>query len=331
MEAKVNPVNRRSFAILAAGALRASAQSNSSEPIRVLASPFIGSAPLYLAEESGYFRSEGLKVEILHSEGSRAAIPLLAGGKADVAFSTLSPPVFNAISRGARVRLVATRSKFTGACPDQRRLYGSRNAFPNGFRDLRQMKGKRIALNDRLSIVSYGFSKVLDMTGMKRDDFTLVRLEDEEAAAMLVAGRVDVCFGAATTIRLTAAADRVVPGPSFNVFLPNFAHGHVLYGKRLLDAPPAHGTKFLRAILRASRDYVSGKDPAWIQQFAREQGYDQQRLKERCRQEIDVDGSMNQQHIQEYIDWGVREKLIPTPLNAADCLEYVFLRNLKNG
>jgi len=324
-------VNRREFAIFAAGALRASAQTKSSEPIRVLASPYIGSAPLYLAEESGYFRSEGLNVQILPSEGVRATIPLLAGGKVDAAFGALSPPIFNAIARGARVRMVAARSKFTGACPDQRRLYGSRHAFPNGFRDLRQMKGKRIALDDRLSIITYGFSKVLDMTGMKRDDFTLVRLEDQEAAAMLVAGRVDVCFGAATAIRMTAAADRVVPGPSFTVFLPNFAHGHLLYGKRLLDAPPADGTKFLRAMLRASRDYVSGKDPAWIQQFAREQGYDEQRLKERCRQEIDVDGNMNQQEIQEYIDWGVREKLIPTPVKAADCLEFAFLRSLKHA
>lgn len=314
--------------MMTAGCLRAFPQA---QPIRVLSSPYLGSAPLYLAQEQGYFRQEGLDVQIQEGEGSRTTIPLLAGGKADVAFGTLAPQVFNAINRGARIRMVAARSKFTGACPEQRRVYGSRQAFPGGFNDLRQMKGKRVAFDVRLSIATYAMSKALAMTGLTKDDFTIVQLEDREAAAMLAAGKIDVCFGASSTIQNSAVLDRVVAGPSFSVLLPDFAHGHILYGRRLLDGPPAEGAKFLRALLRASRDYVAGKDPEWLKQFARENGYDEQKLKNRCRAEVDADGTIDEKDMAAYIDWALREKLVTAPVKVSDCVDYRFLKEAKRA
>ena len=301
-----------------------------SSPIRVQASQFVYTAPLYLALEAGYFRQEGLPVEIEESDGSRTSIPLLAGGKSDVAFASPSPQLVNALGRGARIRVVAGRMKYSQACGDGRSVYGSRKAFPGGFTDFRQLKGKSVAVEARVNIQAYAFHVALKSAGLTREDVRIVKLEDRMAAAMLAAGKIDVSFVANTPIQMTSFLQNVVKGPSFASILPGFTYGYVVFGRRLLDEAPDDGTRFLRAFLRGSREYVAGRNPKFLLDLAKKGGMDEQLVLNHCRNDISLDGAIPEREIQAFIDWGVAEGHITSPVRAEDVIDKRFLREVKS-
>jgi len=60
--------------------------------VRVVAMPYFNMASLYLADESGYFAGEGMRIEIRELDRSQIALPLLAGGQADAAAKNEAKP-----------------------------------------------------------------------------------------------------------------------------------------------------------------------------------------------------------------------------------------------
>ena len=69
--------------------------------VRVSTLPRFVLAPLYLAEELGFFRDVGLELDIQPLADTTQMIPLLAGGRIDVTFAGATAALFNAIANGA--------------------------------------------------------------------------------------------------------------------------------------------------------------------------------------------------------------------------------------
>jgi NitT/TauT family transport system substrate-binding protein len=291
----------------------------------------LGSAPIYLAQEAGYFQREGLNVQVEVGGGSSVSIPLLAGGKADVSMGSLTPQLFNAMARGGRLRIVAARARYARGCPDENRIYGSRQAFPNGFTDVRQIKGKRVAVSSRIGMTNFAFHKALQYAKLRPADFTQVTMEGREAAALLTAGKVDVSFGGNELFLNSAIGDRVVHGPRFSVFLPDMVHAYLFFGKRLLEEAPDDGVRFLRAALHGQRDYAAGANARFLTDYAKKNGLDEAHVHSRCRAEICEDGEIRDDEIQQFIDWAVGEGHITAPMRATDSGDRRFLKAAKNG
>ena len=48
--------------------------------------PVLGAAPVFMANEAGFFREEGLDVEFVTIQGAGAAVPAMANGDLDLVF-----------------------------------------------------------------------------------------------------------------------------------------------------------------------------------------------------------------------------------------------------
>jgi NitT/TauT family transport system substrate-binding protein len=290
--------------------------------------PYFNMASLYLADESGYFGGEGMRIEIRELDRSQIALPLLAGGQADAAFFGISAPLINAVVRGARVRIVAGRHVYSPECIEGRRLYGSRQAFPNGFTDLQQMRGKKASLGRSSSGLSaFIWAQCLVAAGLTDKDVSLLNTNDKEASATLLAtGKIDVLLPAQELdIGLTSLRDRIVPGPPVSAFLPNFVYAYIIFGKRFLDAPPAEGARFLKAYFRGSRDFLAGKTPKFVDRIVEKDGLDAKTVHEMCRNGLLVDGQIQLGDLQRFIDWSAGQQLAPTGVTAEQLVDRRFL------
>jgi NitT/TauT family transport system substrate-binding protein len=296
--------------------------------VTVVARPYLEMASLFLADEGGYFAEEGLRIQVRGAESSRISVPMLAAGEADVAGLGPNSSLFNAILRGARLRIVAGRHTYSSACTETRRFYGSQKSFPHGFTDLRQMKGKRVAfVGIAASLGKFIGATALRQSGLTPADVKLSDLDDKKiSTALLLSGDLDVVLPAAEfELGATTFRDRVVEGPPIASIIPDFMDSFFVFGKRLLDGPSSTGVRFLRAYFRAARDYKAGKSPAkFFAELARN-GMDAQKLQSRCRDGFLTDGRVQIPDLQRFADWCVQEQFIESALDARSLVDLRFL------
>ena len=68
----------------------------------------LSQAPIVLADEGGFFRRQGLDVELVGLDNSEGLPALIEGGM-DVLAGQVQPRYFDAIARGAPIRIVADK------------------------------------------------------------------------------------------------------------------------------------------------------------------------------------------------------------------------------
>ena len=85
--------------------------------VKVAYLPLISNAPLFIAKDEGYFARQGINVEFEKFQSGAATLPALINGDIAVSGGALSPGLFNAIAKGAHVRIVADKgSAVPGSC-----------------------------------------------------------------------------------------------------------------------------------------------------------------------------------------------------------------------
>jgi ABC-type nitrate/sulfonate/bicarbonate transport system substrate-binding protein len=266
----------------------------------------------------GFFRREGLDVEIQHGLNSAESIAVLASGKSDATLSSLNTALVNAIVRGSRMRIVGAREQLTPGCRDTSMLWGLKKSFPDGFHSIRQLKGKRLSMDMPTSTQSFFLEYLLEREHMSPSDLTVEYRRGTESALALAAGKIDAAF-TADLLRGQLSKD-VIRGPSFGLFFPGFQVAFVVFGGKLLDAPEI-GARFLKAYLEGAREFRSGKTPKFLEDFAREYNLGENFARDFCRESQTKSLVIKLEDLQQYIDWGVARKYIPRPVRADELVD----------
>jgi len=323
-------VNRRSFGVLGGAALLAGCRSRPSPfgKVRVFVSPRFTVAPIYLADELGLFRSQGLELDILEGPESAQSLPLLVSGKLDVSLAPVTPALFNAIAKGARVRVVACREALVPGCVVGGAVYGRRSVFPQGLEDLRKLRGKHVAVTGPASLTAFWLDTLLESAGMSVNDVRVLYLRLAESAAALAGGKIDAAvFGPLDKNSDYAAAD-IVKSRSAAEMLPGFQYTFVLYGKSLLDEDPSSGTAFLDAFLGGVEAFLSGRTPRAFDRLAQALRADPAAARGACRDQFSTSGAVDPSSIQRLLDWATRRGFLSVPLKASEVIEPRFFQEV---
>lgn len=143
--------------------------------------------PVYVAKEKGFFAEEGLEVEIVDTvAGGATAVQMVSSG--DVQGALLSTmALINAANAGMPVVGVADiQSAF-----DEAPLEEFYVRADSGIESIKDLKGKKIAINLVKSSFHYTWLMALANEGMSEDDVTFVNLPFDQQEGALVRGDVD--------------------------------------------------------------------------------------------------------------------------------------------
>lgn len=143
--------------------------------------------PVYVAKEKGFFDDEGLNVEIVDTvAGGATAVQMVSSG--DVQGALLSTmALINARSSGLPVIGVADiQSAFEGSPLEE--FYVRKDS---GIKSIKDLKGKKIAINLVKSSFHYTWLMALENAGMKESDVAFVNLSFDQQQAALERGDVD--------------------------------------------------------------------------------------------------------------------------------------------
>ncbi|MED5620854.1 ABC transporter substrate-binding protein [Ideonella sp. BN130291] len=178
--------------------------------------------PLTVAETLGYFKAEGLDVQIVDFAGGSQALRAVVGGSADVVSGAFEHTV-NMQAKGQRLRAFALQ----GRAP-QIVLAVNKKTMPN-FKLVADLKGKKIGVTAPGSSTNVMANFVLAKAGLKPTDVSFIGVGATNAAiAAIRQGSIDALshldpvitileragdIRVVTDTRIVAEADKVFGGP----------------------------------------------------------------------------------------------------------------------
>jgi len=148
---------------------------------------------LYIAQEKGFFKAQGVNVQFTDINGNEA-ISAVATGQLDVSVGAIYSGLFNAIARGVNIRLVATK----GSVEDQPPASGKhssglvlRTQVAPSIKDWKDLKGKKIAIASRGATQEESLDTGLKKGGLTIADVNIQTMPFPDTLPALANGSID--------------------------------------------------------------------------------------------------------------------------------------------
>jgi NitT/TauT family transport system substrate-binding protein len=300
--------------------------------VRVGTLKLVGGAPLFVAQERGYFRQESVDVRFVYFGAAAPVATAVATGDVEVGATGITGTLFNLSSGGAKIWLVADRGQERPGYP-LNAVVVSNAAYAQGARTLRDLKGKRIGLTTLGSTFHYQIGKLLERERLSPKDVELIPLREVQLLVQAVQsnqvagailsppwGRVAEQQGWGTV--LFWVGDRLV----------NQVTG-VFYGDRMRQNHEL-GVRFMKAYVRATRDYFDAclarpRRPACREIVALTARSIEQpeSAVENSLPYIDRDARLYTLDLEHQLAWYVQNGMVTTPRPVGQVVDGTFLRD----
>lgn len=141
--------------------------------------------PLTIAERRGYFKDEGLNVEIVDFPGGAKALQAMVGGSADVVSGAYEHTI-TMQAKGINIESIALQGRYNGI------VLGIRKDKAGGFKGLKDLKGMSVGVTAPGSSTNHFVNNLLTKNGLKPEDVSIVGVgAGAGAVAAIKKGSVD--------------------------------------------------------------------------------------------------------------------------------------------
>jgi len=182
----------------AAGVSAAQAASVPPPPLQPLkigdARVFTG-VPIYVAVEKGYFQEQGIDLQFEPITGADSAA-YLSTGQLDLALDAITAGFFNAIERGADMRIIAPAGILTLEDSPLPLVVRAELVHSGAVQGPADLKGRRVAVLAPGATPEYLLAKVFEPLGMTIHDVERVAMPFPDMPAALANGSIDAAVPA---------------------------------------------------------------------------------------------------------------------------------------
>lgn len=257
----------RSMALLAVGSLTlamaacgsgtdATPASGDSTTLKIGTIGLTSDAAIELAKSKGYFKDEGLVVETSVVANPPAGVAAAQSGQLDLTY-TPSIPMFNALSQGVPLKIVAAADGYADEALDQGDLTliddtaliigkGSPITSPA------ELEGKTVSVPARKAQLEVTITRAVQEAGGDPSKINWIVLDFSSAVQSLAQGRIDAAgLVAPFTSKAVAAGGKVLSSPGVE-FFERGAIGLWVAGDSTATKKPEQLQAFARAIHKAN-------------------------------------------------------------------------------
>ncbi len=303
-----------------------------SKVIKVGSSPATSSAAIYLAKERGYFKEQGLEVEITDFNNSGAPMTLLLSkGELDVGAGNITAGLFNAIAEGQDFRIVADKGSID-VNKDYLSLVVKNEHIASGrFKTLKDLKGFKMGLTS-LDGVSQEIltEKFLIKGGLKLEDVTFVKLSYAEMNLALKSGAIDASIQIEpflTKAQMDGIATKIAGGSEV---YPRQQSGALFYSPKFIKENHEEAKKFMVAYAKGISDYnnafINGTDKEGVlRDLKKVFKYDDATWEKMSIVGLNPYGKLNYKELLQDIKW-YEKRYIKKPLNPKKIVDESFTK-----
>ncbi len=220
----------------------------------------IGEAAIFAALDNGYFREQGLDVELVPFQDTSQMIPALVTGQLDFGPSAVFPGLFNATERSLNVKIVAyltilrPTSLSVGIVMRQDHIDSGR------FKDAKDLKGMTVAIPPG-GMTLFFLDKLTTSAGISLTDVNTTSMPLTQMPLALANKAVDAAMGVEPFITIAEqqhSAKLVLPSGAFAPGVPNFV---LQMSPIFASQQPQVADRAMLAILKGTRDNYNAFRP----------------------------------------------------------------------
>jgi NitT/TauT family transport system substrate-binding protein len=234
--------------------------------LRVATIRITADAGLYIADEKGYFKEQGIDVDWVDFATAAEATAPLGAGQLDIGVGAVGAGLFNAMARGIDIRLVADKA---ATSPDPRNGFASSLAlavpreYADGgrFTDYADLRGKTIVIPAKGTASHILIDQALRKGGLTLADAEINELTFPDINPALANKAVDVALQIDPLLTLGEAQGILVPWKRAVDIYPGQQIAAIMYGPRVAEIGQNAGNRFMVAYVRGLRDYNDAFGP----------------------------------------------------------------------
>lgn len=208
-------------------------------------------APIYVANEKGYFEDEGIELNLQNVKSGQDAIPLASSGQLDVVAAGMSAGLFSAVDAGLDIKVVGSMGVADSSDDPASALIVSKEQFDAGtLTSVEDLKGKRLgALGGGGATSAFYVALALEEVGLTNADVEFVQLSSPDIPTAIKNGSIDAAFVSAPF--WSNAVEQDIAEKIWQT--PEGTSGTgVIYGGEFADSDLAQ--PFFNALTRAAAD-----------------------------------------------------------------------------
>ncbi|MEN3350503.1 MAG: NitT/TauT family transport system substrate-binding protein [Bradyrhizobium sp.] len=210
------------------------------------------SAPVFIAQDKGYFRDAGLDVELKFFDAAQPIAVATTSGDIDFGITAFTAGLYNLAGKGT-LKVIGGMSREKAGYP-LIGYFASNNAYASGLKTPKDLAGKRVAVTQVGSSFHYSLGLLADKYGFKLSDVKVVPLQSlSNAAAALKGETVDAALLPVSTARTLMDSGGAKLLGWVGDETPWQLGAIFASPKTLTNAPLV--TKLLTALVRADREY----------------------------------------------------------------------------
>jgi NitT/TauT family transport system substrate-binding protein len=219
-------MNRRHFVQVAAGTLAcetmAASVAGAQAPlhVRVGASPVDVGGPVYYAADEGFFKKQGLDVEIVTTSNGPATAAAIVSGSLDIG-SGNALSIAQAHDRGVNFLFVAPSGGYTSSDPTAALVV----AKTSTAKSVKDFAGKTFGVNTVGSLGQIAICAWFDKNGVDWKAARFVELPYSAMVPAMVAGRIEAALMTEPALDKAVAGDGKIFAPIYDVLAKDFTDG----------------------------------------------------------------------------------------------------------
>lgn len=223
--------------------------------IRVGLQNLASDAAVFIGKAKGYFREQGLEVEIVPFANASEMIPALATGQVDVAGIAANAATFNAVARDVTIKIVADKGSSPPGSGFQ--ALSIRKDLANQINDFKDLRGMTIAVTPPPDSTANAvdIDKALQRGGLTTKDVKIVSLGFADMNAAFANRSIDAAILNEPFVAAAQERGLAVRWKGVDEIYPSHQYGTIAYSPNLVKDKPTVAKRFMVAYIKAARDY----------------------------------------------------------------------------
>ncbi len=296
------------------------------------------SAPMFIALEKGFFEEQGINATETWFEAAQPIAVATAGGSVDVGATGITASLYNMVSGGQKLWIVADKGR------EQEGFSSSALLVPadSPVTSVGELKGKKIGITQTGSTFHYMAGRLLENYGLSINDVDLVPLNSipglmdslkskQVDAVILNEPNISTVVSEGYGKVITQVGDEIEYQTSGVFFSPKFAENKDAAVRFMKAYAKATQYYYDAVLIQKDGEIVPGENyDEVINIIAKYTDQDPELIKKGLPY-MDRDGRLLESDIQTQIDWYAKEKLIESEIDAKEIVNTEFLEEaLKN-